>query len=378
MKKAIVLGCGMVGATIAVDLKRSGLDVTVADKRPEPLARVAAQHRLRTEIADLGDAAAVARVVAGHDVVVGALPSFLGLAAMRAVIEAGKPYCDISFLAEDPVDLGPLAEARGVTVVYDAGVSPGMSNVLIGWATAGMDTCDRIEILVGGLPELRRWPFQHKVAFSPGDLIEEYVRPARLVENGALVVREALSEPELIDFEGVGTLEAFNTDGLRSLLRTHAAVPSMREKTLRWPGHVELMRVFRATGLFSAEAIDAGGQRVRPIDVTAALLFPKITFAEGEVDLTVLRITVAGRKDGARVEQVWELLDRYDPATGERSMSRTTGFTASVIAQLMVEGRFVRPGVHPPEVVGREPGLAEAMLAEMEKRGVRYRERRGA
>jgi len=373
-KRAVVLGCGMVGATIAADLKRSGLRVTVADRRPEALARVAADHGVETAAADLGDPAIVRRIAADHDVVVGALPSFLGLAAMRAVIEAEKPLCDISFLAEDPAaELGPLAEARGVTVVYDAGVSPGMSNVLIGWATAGMDACDRIEILVGGLPELRRWPFQHKVAFSPGDLVEEYVRPARLVEHGEVVVREALSEPELLDFPGVGTLEAFNTDGLRSLLRTHAGVPSMREKTLRWPGHVELMRVLRATGLFSAEAIDVAGQRVRPIDVTAALLFPKITFAEGEVDLTVLRVTVEGRKDGAALSYAWDLLDRRDPATGTRSMSRTTGFTASILAQMMVEGRFARPGVHPPEVVGREAGLAEAMLAEQEKRGVRYR-----
>jgi saccharopine dehydrogenase-like NADP-dependent oxidoreductase len=186
------------------------------------------------------------------------------------------------------------------------------------------------------------------------------------------VVREALSEPELMDFPGVGTLEAFNTDGLRSLVHTLPGVPFMREKTLRYPGHIELMRVFRETGLFSKELVEVAGQKVRPLDVTAKLLFPKWTFAEGEVDLTVMRVVVAGKKGGEPLRYTWDLCDRYDPATDLRSMSRTTGFTASIMARLLLDRRFVRPGVHPPEVPALEPGLLDTMLRELGERGVHY------
>jgi saccharopine dehydrogenase-like NADP-dependent oxidoreductase len=372
MATAIILGGGMVGSAIAFDLKRSGLAVTVADRRPEALARVAAKHGVATKAADLGDAAVVREMVAGFDVVVGALPSFLGLQTMRAVIEAGRPYCDISFLAEDPAPLSALAEERGVTVIYDAGVAPGMSNMLAAHGAALLDRCERIDMYVGGLPEVRRWPFEYKAGFSPIDVLEEYTRPARLVEHGKMVVREALSEPELLDFPGVGTLESFNTDGLRSLVRTLPEVPFMREKTLRYPGHIELMRVFRETGLFSHAPIEVAGQKVRPIDLTAALLFPKWTFAEGEADITVMRVVAEGTKGGQATRFQWDLFDRYDAATDVRSMSRTTGYTASVMTLMLLEKRFVRPGVHPPEIPAREPGLVDAMLRGLADRGVKY------
>jgi saccharopine dehydrogenase-like NADP-dependent oxidoreductase len=372
MRRVLVLGGGMVGSTIAMDLKRGGdLEVTVADRRPDALARVASKYGVATAEADLGDAAAVGKLAAGYDLVVGALPSFLGLQTMCAIIEAGKPYCDISFLAEDPIDLSAFAEARGVTVVYDAGVAPGMSNMLAAWGATQLDVCERIDMYVGGLPAERRWPFEYKAGFSPIDVLEEYTRPARLVEHGKTVVREALSEPELMDFPGVGTLESFNTDGLRSLVRTLPGVPFMREKTLRYPGHIELMRVLRETGLFSKDTIEVGGQRVRPLDVTAALLFPKWTFGPGEGDITVMRVTVEGTRGGKRKRYTWDLCDRYDPATDQRSMSRTTGFTASIMARMLLDRRFVRPGVHPPEIPAREPGLLDAMLTEQAARGVR-------
>jgi saccharopine dehydrogenase-like NADP-dependent oxidoreductase len=369
--KAIILGSGMVGSAIAMDL-RGDFAVTVADKRPEPLARAAAKYGVATISADLGDPAVVRGLVAEFDLVIGALPSFLGLQTMRAVIEAGKPYCDISFLSEDPAELSALAQERGVTVVYDAGVAPGMSNMQAAWGAMQLDRCDRIDMYVGGLPAVRRWPFEYKAGFSPIDVLEEYTRPARLVEHGQMVVREALSEPELLDFPGVGTLESFNTDGLRSLVSTLPNVPFMREKTLRYPGHIELMRVFRETGFFSKDTVEVAGARVRPLDLTAKLLFPKWTFDEGEADITVMRVTVEGEKGGKKTKYSWDLCDRYDPATDTRSMSRTTGFTAAIMARMILDGRFVKPGVHPPEIPAREPGIFDAMLRELEKRGVIY------
>ena len=372
MTRAIVLGGGMVGSVIARDLTADpGWQVTVADVRAPVLERLKDRFGLGVVQADLADPTAVRRVVAGFDVVVGALSSALGLQTLRAVIEAGKPYCDISFMAEDASSLSPLAVEAGVTAVVDCGVAPGLSNLMVGFGAAQLDPCERIEIYVGGLPVVRRWPYEYKAGFAPSDVIEEYTRPARLVEHGRGVIKEALSEPELLEFPGVGTLEAFNTDGLRSLVHTLRGVPDMREKTMRYPGHIELMRVLRHTGLFAKEPIEVKGQKVRPLDVTAALLFPKWTFDESEADLTVMRVVVEGKREGVKARFQWDLLDHYDPASDTRSMSRTTGFPAAVMARWLAAGKVRRPGVHPPEVLGSEPGLLDAMLHELDRRGVK-------
>jgi saccharopine dehydrogenase-like NADP-dependent oxidoreductase len=147
----------------------------------------------------------------------------------------------------------------------------------------------------------------------------------------------------------------------------------MIEKTMRWPGHTELMRVFRETGFFDTTPIEIAGVKVRPIDVTSALLFPKWTYVEGEVDLTIVRARIEGLEDGEPTRYTWDLVDRTDEATGVSSMSRTTGFPAAIMARFLADRRFAKPGVHPPETVAREPGLLEAMLEEHEKRGVVYR-----
>jgi len=376
--KVVILGGGMIGSAMAMDLGREGgFDVTVADVREETLARIASRWGVATVRADLADPAAVTRLARGHDLVLGALPSLIGLQSLRAVIEAGRPYVDISFMPEDALELDALARERGVTAVVDCGVAPGVSNMMAGHAAAALDSCARVEIYVGGLPQQRRWPFDYKAGFAPHDVIEEYVRPARVVESGRIVVKEALSEPELMDFPGVGTLEAFNTDGLRSLASTLKA-PFMKEKTLRYPGHVQLMRAFRETGLFSKEPLLVAGKEIRPLDATAALLFPKWTFEEGEADLTVMRVMVEGRSGDDHVRYTWDLLDRYDAATGLRSMSRTTAFPATIVAGLLARGAFEAPGVHPPERIGEREGLLEVVLLELEKRGVktRFREER--
>jgi saccharopine dehydrogenase-like NADP-dependent oxidoreductase len=365
----------MVGSTIARDLAaESGWQVAVADLRPAVLERLRQRFGLSGVQADLSDPATVQRVVADYDVVVGALSSTLGMQTLRAVIEAGRPYCDISFMAEEATELSSLAAARGVTAVVDCGVAPGLSNLMCGHAAVELAPLERVEIYVGGLPRERRWPFQYKVGFAPADLIEEYTRPARLVEQGRVVIKEALSEPEPIEVPGVGTLEAFNTDGLRSLIHTLRGVPEMREKTLRYPGHLELMRVLRHLGLFAKTPVEVQGGTVRPLDVTAALLFPLLTFDEGEADLTVLRVVAQGR--GRRIE--WDMLDHYDPVAETRSMSRTTAFPAAVMARWLAAGKVPWPGVHPPERLGREPGLLDEMLGELARRGVQVRRREHA
>jgi saccharopine dehydrogenase-like NADP-dependent oxidoreductase len=374
-RRVVVLGAGMVGAAIARDLAEAAeLRVDVADRRTESLERVVGQAPLGKVRADLGDPGAVSRLVADYDLVVGALPSVIGFETVRTVIEAGRDLVDISFMPENALELDELARGRGVTAVVDCGVAPGLSNMMCGAAAERLDPCESVEIYVGGLPVERHWPFDYKAGFAPWDVLEEYTRPARLVEHGQVVVKEPLSEPELLEFPGVGTLEAFNTDGLRSLARTIPA-PFMKEKTLRWPGHAELMRVLRDTGFFSLDVLDVGGQKVRPRDVTAALLFPKWTFDEGEADLTVMRVRVGGRekKSGDRVVHAWDYVDRFHEGTGLRSMSRSTGYVAASVARLVSRGGFRRPGVHPPETLGALPGLLEGVLADLAARGVRCR-----
>jgi saccharopine dehydrogenase-like NADP-dependent oxidoreductase len=373
-KRVAVLGAGMVGAAIARDLAEdAGLQVDVADVRAESLGRVAERAAVGRVRLDLADPAAVRQMAGGYDLIVGALPSVIGFAAVRAVIEAGKDLVDISFMPQDPLELDGLARERGVTAVVDCGVAPGLSNMMCGAAAARLDPCEKVEIYVGGLPVARHWPFDYKAGFAPWDVLEEYTRPARLVEHGRIVVKEPLSEPELLDFPGVGTLEAFNTDGLRTLMRTLRA-PFMKEKTLRWPGHAELMRVLRDTGFFSLQPVDVGGQKVRPRDLTAALLFPRWTFEEGEADLTVMRVRLEGREeDGTRAAHAWDFVDRFHEGTGLRSMSRSTGYVASSVARLVTRGGFRRPGVHPPETLGAVPGLLDGVLADLVARGVRCR-----
>lgn len=374
MLNAIVLGAGMVGSVMSADLSSDpAFHVTVADARPQALeiARQRSGGRVRTLHLDLSDTRALAKAIAPFDIVLGALASHLGFQTLRTVIEARKNYADISFMPEDAIELDELAKKYGVTAVVDCGVAPGMSNLLAGYAVSALDSCDNIEIYVGGLPRERRWPFQYKAGFAPSDVIEEYTRPVRIVEAGRTVIREALTEPELLDFAGIGSLEAVNTDGLRSLAET-LSVPSMKEKTLRYPGHYELMRVLRSIGLFSKEPIEVNGLSVRPLDVISKLMFPMWTYQPGEPDLTVMRILADGTKNGRHVRLTWDLLDYLDPATGFTSMSRTTAFPCAIMARHIANGRLKTPGVLPPERFASDHALVADVLEQLDRRGVHF------
>ncbi len=364
----IVLGAGMVGAAIARDLAQERRwRVTAVDRDANALAALPAP--IQTVCADLRAPDAIAAVVAPADLVVCAVPGFMGFESLQRVLAAGKNVVDISFFGEDPFALEDLAQAQGVTAVVDCGVAPGLSNIIAGYVRSQLDQIDRFECFVGGLPQARHWPFEYKAVFSPIDVIEEYTRPARLVENGREVVRPALSEIELRDFPGVGTLEAFNTDGLRTLAKTLDA-PFMREKTLRYPGHANIMRMFRESGFFATTPVVIGDQRVTPIALTSRLLFEHWRLAPGEADLTVMQVIIDGRKDGRRLRYTYNLLDHYDEASQTTSMARTTGYTCTAAARLLLDGHFRQKGICPPEYVGRAPGCYEILLADLAHRNI--------
>ncbi len=374
MKKIIVLGCGRVGACIAADLAADEhLQVTVVDQRQENLEGLGDLPGLCRRQLDLHPGA-VGELVAGFDAVVGALPSVLGFEVLRGVIEAGKPYCDISFMPVDFLSLDELARQRGVPAVVDCGVAPGLANLLIGYAQAHFDAIESAFYYVGGLPRERDWPYEYKAPFAPSDVLEEYTRPVHQRIDGKPVTKAALSEAEPFELEGVGTLEAFNTDGLRSLLKTIKA-PTLWEKTLRYPVHAELMRVFAHTGLLDTEAVEVNGQWVRPRDLTAKLLFPLWQSVPGEREFTVLKVQVDGQKEGRPMSLHGDLFDEGDPAGGESSMARTTGFPCAIVTRLLLGDERPDPGVIPPERLGERPGLMDKMVNELKARGVDLRVR---
>jgi len=372
--KIVVLGAGLVGGAMAIDLaKEPNFTVTAVDARQEAVDRLAQQAPVAGLTADLSNKPQVAAAIADSDLVISAVPGFMGFATLREIISAGKNVVDISFFNEDAFLLDDLAREKGVTAVVDCGVAPGLCNILAGYVYQQLDQTESYLCLVGGLPQQRRWPFEYKAVFSPIDVLEEYTRPARFVVDGRQVVRPALSDVEIVDLPGVDTLEAFNTDGVRSLMKT-LDIPFMKEKTLRYPGHAELMRVFRESGFFDAAPVSVDGQMVSPLALTGKLLFDRWQLGPDETDFTVMQVTLEGRLDGRRLRYTYDILDRFDRETATTSMARTTGYTCTIIARQVAGGLFSQTGICPPEQVGQTPGCFENLKAEYGRRGIQLSE----
>lgn len=369
MSKIIVLGAGLVGKAIILDLNKNH-KVTAVDTNAGKLAELET-YGVRCLKQNLSTGDAIKKAVSGYDLVVGAVPGFMGHHVMKNVIEAGQNMVDISFMPEDPTDLHELAKESGVCIVTDCGIAPGMSNIILGYHNKDMKV-EHFECLVGGLPVVREWPYEYKAVFSPIDVIEEYIRPARYVENGVMITREALSDAELVEFEGIGTLESWNSDGLRSLIHT-MNIPNMIEKTLRYPGTIEYLKVLRETGFFSYDEIEVNGKMIRPIELTSRLLFPKWKLKPGEEDFTIMRIKINGQRQGENKSYVYSMLDRYDKENEIISMARTTGYTCTAVANLVLEGKFNKTGINPPEFVGEDPDNFRYIMEYLKKRNVVFR-----
>lgn len=374
MKKVIVLGAGRVGRVIARDLAEDkSLEVALADRRASLLEEVCGRLGCRSICDDLADPEVIARIAGGFDLAVGALPGALGLQTLRGVIAAGKDCVDISFMPEDPRQLQEEARRKGARVLYDLGVAPGMSNILAAATAREVSRPRQIRILVGGLPAVRRQPWEYAAPFSPADVMEEYVRPARIRIAGQVTERPAMSGIEKIEFPEIGTLEAFYTDGLRSLIDT-VDCQWMEEKTLRYPGYTEKIVLLRESGFLSKDPVEVGGVAIVPRDVTLKILEPAWHLGEEADEFTVMRITVSHGESTPCRQIQWDLLDHTDRARRETSMSRTTGFPAAIAARFMLDGRIaLEPGVHPPEALAANPETVRAILAELKQRQVSYR-----
>ncbi|HXR80370.1 MAG TPA: saccharopine dehydrogenase C-terminal domain-containing protein, partial [Saprospiraceae bacterium] len=260
---------------------------------------------------------------------------------------------DISFSPENALDLDGLAKKKKVTVIVDCGVAPGMDNLILGHCNEEFQL-SHFECLVGGLPKVKKWPFYYKAPFSPIDVIEEYTRPARYVENGEVITRAPLTDCEYISFDKVGTLESFNTDGLRSILFTMPHIPNMKEKTLRYPGHIDYIKALKETGFFNTEKIEVHGIAVSPLAFTSRILIDDWKLGDTEEEITVMRVTCRGLKQsGEKVKVEYNLYDEYNPVTQTSSMARTTGYTATAAANMVLDGVFTEKGLFPPELVGK-------------------------
>ena len=374
-----VLGAGMVGRAIAIDLAKN-YRVTSFDVSRQSLDTLSKKYidfnkdsesLLKTMQADLNVYDNYESMLKPFDLVITAVPGFMGYHTLEAVIKAKKDVVDISFFPEDALQLDTLAKQNNVTAIVDCGVAPGMSNLILGYYNSIMKV-NSFECMVGGLPKERIAPFEYKAPFSPVDVIQEYIRPARLMEQGKIVVKPALSEAEIIDFKNPGPLESFNTDGLRSLLVTMSHIPDMKEKTLRYPGHIDLIKKMIAAGFFDEQEILVNRQYVSVLDFSSAILTKQWKLGPTEEEFTLMQIKISGRKDDHHETIVYDLYDEYDSVSQTSSMARTTGYTCTAAANLIIQNLFNKKGVFPPELIGSDKKCFEFMMKYLSERNVHY------
>jgi len=367
--KIVVLGAGMVGRAIAIDLAKKH-DVISTDINKKNLEKLVSISNIQTIKSDLSKSENIKDLIKDADLVISAVPGFMGFETLKTIIESGKDVVDIAFFPEDALQLDALAKEHNVTAIMDCGVAPGMSNAILGYHNTKM-IVENFEFYVGGLPVKRTLPFQYKAPFSPIDVIEEYIRPARFVIDGEIVIKPALSDTELIEFEKVGTLEAFNTDGLRSLIHT-MNIPNMKEKTLRYPGYIDQIKLMRDYGFFQTEKVEIDGKRISPINLTSHLLISKWKLADDEPEFTVMKIIIDGIENNKKVNYTYELYDKFDAETQTSSMARTTGYSCTSAVELVLNGDYTEKGLFPPEFVGAKNDCLEKMLAYQKDRNINY------
>ena len=374
--RVITIGCGKIGAVLARDFSESveGAEIVLADRSEERAREAAAGIKGAGWVsADTSDYQGLVDTLGEFDLVLGALPGDYGFRALEAAVEAGVDVVDVSYTPENPMELGDAAKKAGIAIIPDCGVAPGLSSILVGYASSRLDRVREAHIMVGGIPETPVPPLGYTITWSAEGLIDEYVRDVSIVENGEVVQVPALSGLEEMEFPGVGTLEAFYTDGLRTLVESLPGVESMYEKTLRFPGHVEKVRLLRELGFFDDEALLVEGDQVSPRLLTARLLERSLRMPDVG-DLLAMILEVKGEADGEDAGYKYYILDRFDREKDVTAMARTTAYTASIVAGMLAEGVIEEKGVIPPERLGMNEAVAERLLSELKKRGVTVEE----
>ncbi|GMU85080.1 MAG: hypothetical protein AMXMBFR48_03220 [Ignavibacteriales bacterium] len=363
-----VLGAGKVGGCIAETLSEK-YSVIVADRADEVLQRFKNNKKIRTIECDLSGDISGIKILSEADLFVGAVPGWMGFSLMQKLALFGKPVVDISFFPEDARLLDVLYKEHHALLIPDAGVAPGLSNFILGYYNSLLPL-HSFMCYVGGLPKERIYPHEYTAPFSPIDVIEEYTRPARYITDGIIVTDEALSAPEMISFDGVGELEAFNTDGLRSLLHT-IKLDNMKEMTLRYPKHAEYMRFLKAAGFFDSSQIQINGAFFTPRDFTAKILTDGWKGKPGYDEFTVLRIDMSF-KVGERDKTLrCDLYDERDYKTNFTSMERTTGFTCCSFVELIHEGLTGGEGVLFPEYLPNDKNIYERVIGYLRSLGIK-------
>ncbi len=373
--KILVLGYGNIGSVLAADLAESmpSTTVVIAGRRVKRAkeAAIAIRKENVTSIGlDANDYHELVRTMKEFDLVIGTLPGNVGYQSVKAAIDAKVDAVDVSYMPEDPLTLNEDAVEANVTIVPDCGVAPGLSNLLVGHAISKLDKVENVYIMVGGLPEEPVPPLGYTITWSVENLLDEYTRKAKIVENSKVVEVEALTGLEVVEFLGVGKLESFYTDGLRTLLYMAKGVKNMWEKTLRYPGHVEKIKLLKALGFLDEHPIEIENIQLPPRRVTVKLLEKKLRRPEIR-DVLAMKAEVSGTARGAERCYVYHLLDCYDKEHGVTAMARTTAFPASILAQLIAQKTIEEKGVVPLEKLGIKEKIFNKIIAELEKRRVK-------
>ena len=379
--RMLVLGAGLQGSACAYDLLQNPevTQVRLADLHfdhlPSFLKPLAGPRLIPTPL-DVRDREAVLALMRESDAVMSAIPYYFNFQLAQCAVEAGVHFCDLGGNTEivfQQKELAAAAVAKGVTIVPDCGVAPGMVNILAQYGIAQMDSVDAVRIFVGGLPQHPEPPLNYKIVYSLEGVLDYYTTRSWVVRNGERVQVTALSELEIVNFpEPVGDLEAFHTAGGLSTMafRYEGRIPTMEYKTLRYPGHAAIMETIRELGLLDLEPVDVKGTKVIPRDVFVSVVGPKLAKPDSR-DLLALRVTVTGTKDGRNAQRKFDLVDRFDETVGVSAMMRTTGYSLSITGQMQVRGQVTPPGVWTPD----ECMPAEAYIAELRARGMDLRER---
>jgi lysine 6-dehydrogenase len=378
--KMLVLGAGHQGSACAGDLlDNPRVDVvTLADLHPERLPAFLARRadaRLAPVTVNVKDHPAVSVLMQGHDAVLSALPYYFNGPMAELAVAAGCHFADLGGNTEivfEQQQLDGAASENDVSVIPDCGLAPGMINILAAEGIRRLDHPESVKIYVGGLPQDPEPPLNYQIVYSLEGALDYYTTPSFVLRDGRLVQVDALSELEQVEFpEPLGTLEAFHTAGGISTMpwQYEGKVDTMEYKTLRYPGHMAIMRPIRELGLLDLEPIVVEGQQVIPRDAFIATVGPKLRKPEGR-DVVAVRVVVSGTKGGEPRTIRWRLVDYYDATRGISAMMRTTGYSLSITGQMQVDGRLTARGV-------QMPGDAvpfSAYIAELAARGVTIEE----